>query len=1565
MKKLNLFSNLWSSLVGSQKDNGSTRLRVVFDSFTCRYRLSMHLCSIFTALFLLSGVGQMWGGVDTSEFTSSSFSGKSAHWSTSANASNYEAARGAQWYKDKSTTFTATDFTNVTSVHVWVARSSSGTGSVKIQENTTAKKTISSFSTSSTEEYYSWGTASPYTGTVNVVVNATANSLYMKKIVVTFLTSITLNANGGAANRSATFDHEATSATSFTACTRDGYTCTGYWTASSGGTKILNANGTLAGANITVSTVDYTSSSKWVYAGATLTLYAQWEAAASCTATPSIGAASLNGSFNLSTVGVSCASSGAGTNCSITEYGWVWSDGANNTDPLIGGSNVTNSPKTSGAPSGTGGSFTGELSSTFTVDHTYYYKAYVTNGKPATTYSSVQTFTPRSITFDSNGGSSVSTIYLNSGSTATEPTAPTKTGSVFAGWYSNEGLTTAVDWSSTISTSKTYYAKWYTVTVNVKDEAGNSLSGTGKPTASCSGTTLSTSAGSEKYVFKEWEVSNTAALGSSKTTASNSLTSITGNVTVTAIYHAPITLTKGTNTGASTFNFSSNPIGYGETLTITCAADASHKGNPTVTASGTHGAISVVSATSVTIANVQSAMTVNISYAAKESAVVKLHVAGSTSTVSGTRYEGDSYTLPSEATECPDLGLYGWYTEAYSDEDDAPTGAKYKAPGASSTLVAGVNDFYAVYATVTPDAANTYTKISSTEQLVTGDYLIVAHYSTSLIEAMKNTVNASDYMDEVNVASNVNNTSTPTTVSLDSDNPAIRWRITKSSTNVSIYNANVSKYFSATTGTPALINSAEYFSYSVSSGDWALTSNSKTLYYSYFFYVGTPSSAKPIYLFKRDPGITGPYTTSPSCVTHTLTVDMNPVSPDGCSASAAKTILGEEKTTTATATAGAHYDFSYWTISGTGAAMSNTSDGKSTDNPVTVTMGTEDATLIAHFTEKAKCTVVFKNNEGSAISSTTYWDGETPTAPTLTDGASNDACDATSDKHYGWTRSIWTKTIDQDSVNNRTSAALRVHPKAIALPAITAADDGKTITYHAVWAKATGSASDEFQLVTDVNDLSVGDKIVLAHDYTGSVYLIGKDTTTLYNDAFNYQYRKYTQTTYTVSTDKITLTSVATSSDERNKPFVLTIGKSGDYWTFYDEVNGGYLYAAANSDSESDHYNKNLLALQDELTNAGKWSISIASNLATITSQTTETDRKLLQRNGTTNTGIFNCYANTQTNPCIFRSLSSVSYSKFLTTCCTDTVRLATPSITGSGTVTFDDGSPVSTCGGAKTVTATVTPATGYKCTALSFSGGSVSVSPATASSVPFDVATDFELTFAKNTSPATLTTSATFAQIPVSGWSFTNHRGGAAITDATLVVYVGQKVQLDITYSPANAHADHKAKEQYSQTSVSTYILSPTKASAYFTFTGKASTSGSTTTIALTHNDGPTKDVNVEVRPLPSDTYLDLIHGVVFASQTASLSDENYGVDFSYTAPGSDTPDWTGSYKNDCEEESEHLIGWIDSEWADKHLGDIPTTSEVTAAKLDDGTTPAFHAKGESMIAANRTYYAVWAKIE
>ena len=855
--------------------------------------------------------------------------------------------------------------------------------------------------------------------------------------------------------------------------------------------------------------------------------------AASCTDNSSVGAASLNGSFasggvtslsNLSEV-FAAASSSAGSNCSLSENGFVWSSSANTSNTLkkdeTGVTYIAG-----GTPDGSNdGAFKGTLSGTWTENTTYYYRSYVKNNGDNVAYnpaSDVKSFTPRKITFNSNGGSSVDAKYIASGGVMTAPTAPTKADNVFAGWYSNEGLTSPVNWGAAVTASATYYAKWYTVTVNVKDEVGNTLSGSGKPTASCTGTTLSTAAGSEKYVFKEWQVSN-AELGSSKETASNSLTNITGNVTVTAVYHAPISLTKGTNTGASTFNFSSNPIGYGETLTITCAADAGYKGNPTVTADGTHGAISVVSATSVTIANVQSAMTVNISYAAKETATVKLHVAGSTSTISGTRYEGDSYTLPSEAAECPDMGLYGWYTTDYEHATTAPSGANFKLPGASATLAAGDNDFYAVYATVTPDAADTYTKITTTGELVTGDYLIVGTFYSGMY-AMKNAYETSEstMADESRTVTD-NQITNPASTKAE-----YIWHFTKSNSTITIYSANSSKYFGFSSNHVALMNSSQNLTYEVSDGKWAIYSGSDYLTYSSYFQRGA-SKVYDVSLYKRDQSISGPYTTSPSCTTHSLSTAVTPVSTG--TAVAGKTVIGEGKTTTVTATPEEGYAFRYWTISGDGSTMTNTSDGKSTDNPVTVTMGTEDATITAHFAERVAIT--FNVPTGVTKPSNSYTDVALPT-PVGFPSAVDEDC---------WAFAGWTES---SSVNS-TSAPATLYPAGT----IYSGSQESAFTLYAVYSRNKYLAVYNSSLFGDLTDYVITYAGITDHEYalTG----VADDNNAVVLDVIDNRHDKVLGGLHYYTIDNPSETAVWTLS-----------GSSGS-WVLQNKATGKYLNLSSTS----------------------------------------------------------------------------------------------------------------------------------------------------------------------------------------------------------------------------------------------------------------------------------------------------------------------------------------------------------------------------------------------------------------
>lgn len=80
----------------------------------------------------------------------------------------------------------------------------------------------------------------------------------------------------------------------------------------------------------------------------------------------------------------------------------------------------------------------------------------------------------RTIAFNSNGGSSVSSITDSIGTSISNPTDPTKTNYDFIGWYSDEALTQEVTWPYTISSNKTLYAKWdFILEVIVKEVASS------------------------------------------------------------------------------------------------------------------------------------------------------------------------------------------------------------------------------------------------------------------------------------------------------------------------------------------------------------------------------------------------------------------------------------------------------------------------------------------------------------------------------------------------------------------------------------------------------------------------------------------------------------------------------------------------------------------------------------------------------------------------------------------------------------------------------------------------------------------------------------------------------------------------------------------------------------------------------------------------------------------------------------------------------------------------------------------------------------------------------------
>ena len=118
-------------------------------------------------------------------------------------------------------------------------------------------------------QYYNSSAASARTWN-----KASTATLYAK-----WTQTVTLDKNtnaAGATDGSAGVTYKKSDKTSFSAASRTGYTCTGYYTAASNGYLVIAANGTMQSTNANISSF-IGANDKWVHNGAT-TLYAYWSA---------------------------------------------------------------------------------------------------------------------------------------------------------------------------------------------------------------------------------------------------------------------------------------------------------------------------------------------------------------------------------------------------------------------------------------------------------------------------------------------------------------------------------------------------------------------------------------------------------------------------------------------------------------------------------------------------------------------------------------------------------------------------------------------------------------------------------------------------------------------------------------------------------------------------------------------------------------------------------------------------------------------------------------------------------------------------------------------------------------------------------------------------------------------------------------------------------------------------------------------------------------------------------------------------------------------------------------
>ena len=267
---------------------------------------------------------------------------------------------------------------------------------------------------------------------------------------------------------------------------------------------------------------------------------------ASCDANPTIGAASLNGTFSLSSVGVRCPTSGTAVqdNCEWEDYGFVWGTNNTGTRPDLT-SDASNKVQT--GTSGTDNTWDDDLESTFTTGITYYYRAYGENGH-GLAYGDVASFTPYKVYYNANGGTgSIDDQIVNTGGSVTlsDGTGFSKDGYHITKWALGSASGTQSDPSSSsgsVTANKEYYAIWtantYTVTFDKNGGSGDAMSGQAFTYGTAQNLSANTYTAPDHMYFLGWNTDKdaTTALYGNNESVNNLTTTNNGTVTLYAIW---------------------------------------------------------------------------------------------------------------------------------------------------------------------------------------------------------------------------------------------------------------------------------------------------------------------------------------------------------------------------------------------------------------------------------------------------------------------------------------------------------------------------------------------------------------------------------------------------------------------------------------------------------------------------------------------------------------------------------------------------------------------------------------------------------------------------------------------------------------------------------------------------------------------------------------------------------------------------------------------------------------------------------------------------------------------
>lgn len=443
-----------------------------------------------------------------------------------------------------------------------------------------------------------------------------------------------------------------------------------------------------------------------------------------------------------------------------------------------------------------------------------------------------------------------------------------------------------------------------------------------------------------------------------------------------------------------------------------------------------------------------------------------------------TAYESTPFELPEEGlSTCPDATFLGWVAGTYEGHAaGTPVAPTYLAPGSDVSVTEDDTQFTAVYGILVENASDKYAKISSIDQLTTGDYLIVANYSTTLREAMKNAV-SSGHMDESSV--------TITDDQITNTNTALIWRITKTGTNYTIYNDVKSQYLALSSSATVLQDEAHNFNAAVNEGNWVFESTTvsgyQLIYETYFKSLSSKGSdAKDIWIFKRQPKI-DLYTSHPNCC-----YEPDEALAINCEVS---TLIGSGSATLSLS--GGNSKAVAWQCKDEADANCNsylsglvetektvTLPSAATTKTYTITAVQGDdetdpdhvicgATVNWTITVKAQFTITYKTIESgveSEHSTVIVTDGDSYTLPDI----SEEFTCPENVSFAGWASSSPATAVEATAGTAQTASA--------------------DATWYAVWRSGSGVKKEsrtKYELISDVSSLNVNDVIVLAYKSTG------------------------------------------------------------------------------------------------------------------------------------------------------------------------------------------------------------------------------------------------------------------------------------------------------------------------------------------------------------------------------------------------------------------------------------------------------------------------------------------------